>query len=65
MASRSENDPMFDYDPEPSPLQAAVWNLLEDAGAPDALCSQVDKLIDEWERSKAEDSTYKLWNPDP
>lgn len=53
----------------PSPLSEAVWALLDDAGAPNSLCEQVDKLINEWECEKAlddaEEATYRLWNPEP
>jgi hypothetical protein len=60
------HNPLFDGGPDPSPLQEAVWALLEDAGAPNALCEQIDGLIGAWEREAQqaadEETTYRLWN---
>lgn len=48
MPNRPENDPMMNHDPGISPLQEAVWAVLEEAGVPDNLCEQIDKLLDSW-----------------
>ena len=36
--------------PEPSELQDALWQLLEDAGMPEDEAVKVCKLVEEWER---------------
>ena len=35
--------------PDPTELQEKVWQLLEDAGMPEARIQAIDALIDEWQ----------------